>query len=117
MQRQGDKVIVNVTSERRPRLYFDQFALYDFASKAHLRERFFARFATHGELFFSHINMMEVGALQGNSATLVRDFLKRVGTHWVPLEFQVDKVVIAENAKITGSPHPALSGTLLEFVF
>ena len=47
----------------------------------------------------------------------MRDFLKRVGTHWAPLEFQFDKLVIAENAKIPGSPHPALSGTLLEFVF
>jgi len=110
-------MIVNVTSERRPRLYFDQFALYDFASTPALREPFLARFAAHGELMFSHTNMMEVGALQGRSASLVRDFLARIGTHWIPLEYEFDKVVTAENKRVEGAPHPALSERLLEFVY
>lgn len=114
-RREGDQVHVNVTSDRRPRLYFDQFALYELA-KPENSERFFQRFETHGELFFSHINMMEVGFLREGSAARVREFLRRIGPNWVPIEFEFDKVVIAENEAKPGDPHPALSQTLLKFV-
>ena len=110
-------MIVDVTSERRPRLYLDQFALYEFASRPNVRDRFLARFATHGELMFSHVNMMEVGALRGRSAELVRAFLTRIGIHWVPIEYDFETVVLAENERASGAPHPALSERLLRFVY
>lgn len=115
-QRDGDTLIVHVTSDRRPRLYFDQFALDTFARHPECRERFFARFVSHGELMFSHINMMEVLALRGDTASLIRDFLARIGQQWVPLEYEFDKVIAAENAPIPDAPHAALSQHLLSFV-
>lgn len=36
---------------------------------------------------------------------------------WVPLEYEFDKVVIAENEKASSVPHPALSRRLLDFVY
>jgi hypothetical protein len=112
---EGDQVLVSVTSKRRPRLYFDQFALYELAKPDH-SERFFDRFETHGELFFSHINMMEVGFLRDASAARVREFVRRIGPNWVPLAFEFDKVVIAENEAKPADPHPCLSEALLKFV-
>jgi hypothetical protein len=47
----------------------DQFAIVHFASNDEHQERFFTRFETHGELLFSHMNLMEVGLLRGGSAS------------------------------------------------
>jgi hypothetical protein len=55
----GDRVVVEITPERRPRLYRDQFALYDLAEPEHA-EPFFADLATRGELFCSRVNLMKM---------------------------------------------------------
>lgn len=109
-----------MSADRRPRLYFDQFALLHFASHDEHRERFLNRFETHGELLFSHVNLMEVRLLRGLSATRLRAFLRRIGVYWVPLEFDALPVVPAEAVRMYGKEpphHPALSGDLPEFVY
>jgi hypothetical protein len=56
---------------------------------------------------------MELGMLRGRSAEMVRGFLRRVGTLWTPLEFELFDVVTREAA---GASEAALSAQLLELV-
>jgi hypothetical protein len=119
VKRVENEIQVNVALERRPALYLDQFALYHFARQEDDRERFFAAFEHVGELLFSSINLMEVGFLEGDSAKSVRDFLSRIGPHWVPIEFDPLKVAQAEidHAAAQGTKANALSGSLLALLW
>lgn len=116
VQRDGQNVTFTVAAERRPRLYLDQFALYEFA-KPEESERFFKRFETHGTLLFSHINMLEAGLLRDPSAARVQDFLRRIGNNWAPIDYEFTEVVVRENEGRLAGPRPALSEGLGKFVY
>jgi len=112
--RTPDEVLVNVSTERRPLIYLDQCALYEFAKQNALGRRFEDFFKTQGELLLSSINMFEMGQLQGASLQRAKTFLDEViGFGWVPIEFDCTLVIERELAG-RFSPSPAICERLLK---
>jgi len=68
-------------------IYLDNFAIIGLAKgPAARRERFLKALHQKASLLFSLTNAAEIGGPQGTSAVAVADFLRAVGTYWVPLE-------------------------------
>jgi hypothetical protein len=105
---------VRVTTSRRPLIYLDQCALYEFSKANELGTRFREAFAARGELLVTSINVFEMGQLQGNSLARMKAFLQEViGAAWIPIEFDPMVVIEKELAELT-DPSPAISQSLLE---
>ena len=112
--RTAEEVTVSVTTTRRPLMYLDQCALYEFSKQNQLGHRFRQIFKRRGELLLSSINLFELGQLQGDSLERAKSFLDDViGSAWIPIEYDPTIVVEREMAG-RFSPSPAICESLLE---
>ena len=69
-------------------VFLDNFAIIDLAKRnPDRRKRFIATLNRGVDVLFSVSNAAELSGPQGDSFTIVREFLDEIGTHWFPVEF------------------------------
>ena len=69
-------------------VFLDNFAIIDLAKRnPDRRKRFIATLNRGVDVLFSVSNAAELSGPQGDSFTIVREFLDEIGTHWFPVDF------------------------------
>lgn len=85
------------TSVRGLAIYLDNFAIIGLAKgDSSRRRRFVSALRAKGDLLFSVSNAADLSGLQGNSRTMVGDFLDELGPHWFPVELNPADVLERE---------------------
>jgi hypothetical protein len=101
------------TTLRQPGVYLDQDSLADIARTDTRRRHFLSTFGKKGTLLFSWTNAFDLSGPQGDSAAKIRDLLRGVGPHWVPLEMNPWKVVKKETGQEPSNGTPCVSESFL----
>jgi hypothetical protein len=83
--------------EEPPLIYLDHWALRLLSEDLEFKNRFLVAFARRGTVMFSLMNVVEVAKDPGN-ASQIRDFLARLGPHWVPVTIGPFRVIDAEES-------------------
>ena len=110
----GDGSFNVETTLRQPGVYLDQDSLTDIARSDTRRQSFLTTFQKKGTLLFSWTNAFDLSGPQGDSATKIRELLRGIGIHWVPLEMNPWKVVRKENGQEPSSGTPCVSESFLK---
>ena len=78
-------------------VFLDNFAIIGLAKgDPKLRRRFIATQDRGVEVLFSVSNAAELSGPQGDSFTMIRQFLDEIGTHWFPVEFDPEECIKRE---------------------
>lgn len=89
--------VVLVDVRGRCAVYLDTDSLIELAKRDPARrEKLVSAIRRRGSLLFSGANILEIAALQGSSATAVREFLDSIGACWIPLKLSPWEVVQEE---------------------
>ena len=88
---------------RPPLVYLDHCGVRNISRDQTLRDEFVAIFAERGTLLFSMMNILEAARNSEKSHDEMREFLDRLGPHWIPCES--DPEIVASN-EARGVPPP-----------
>lgn len=110
----GDGVEFEVWSER-PLLYLDHWALRRLSENSALGDRFLLAFQRRGTVMFSLMNVVEIARDASESrASQIRDFLGKLGPHWMPMTIDPLRIIEAEETGRTpDGVHPCVSAGFL----
>lgn len=111
--KKGEKYTISM-SIRRPTIYLDHWALRSLSSDSAYCNRFLAFLKTHGTLFFSWANVVEIRRNTGKSADRIRSFLAEIGEEWFPIEIDPWKVIEREVQYSSGRSNPCFAKEFAE---
>lgn len=94
-----------------PLIYLDHWALRRLSENPTLGERFLAAFTNRGTVMFSLMNVVEIaGDPVAQRAQQIRNFLEKLGPHWIPMTIDPFRIVGAEDSgKTPDGMHPCVS--------
>ena len=94
-----------------PLIYLDHWALRRLSENHTLGARFFGAFTRRGTVMFSLMNVAEIARdASPQRAQEIRNFLERLGSHWVPMTIDPIRIIAAEETGGTqGGAHPCMS--------
>jgi hypothetical protein len=98
-----------------PLLYLDHWAIRRLSEDPVRGGRFLAAFEHRGTVMFSLMNVVEIARdADGHRAKQIRDFLERLGPHWVPMTIDPIRIINAEDSGTTpDGANPCVSAAFL----
>ncbi len=99
---------------RQPAIYLDHCAVIDISESKKYSDRFFNTFKSKGTLCVSWLSFLEIAQNSGQSHSLIQNFIRNVGPHWLPLEMNPYQVMLSEKKGLSGFD-AAVSSELASF--